>query len=184
MAETLWMTFCPGSTACLPEWLVQRLRHTVFSLCPSVSVSSRHGNGTGQRQGRGGAGWGTVEEWLQRLPSAMCSKVLTGGSVLLMNYLCRVTLLQRWQQLNPRVGWQTMLILPTLSSSPSLHILSPKIGPPGHPVDALVQLTLLFVVGEGEAGVSTALKSQAPWKCSMDPTCLQSTLVLFLHFRC
>ena len=29
-------------------------------------------------------------------------------------------------------------------------------------MDALIQLTLLFVVGEDEAGVSTALKSQAP----------------------
>lgn len=29
-------------------------------------------------------------------------------------------------------------------------------------MDALVQLTLLFVVGEDEAGVSAALKSQTP----------------------
>ena len=146
----------------------QRPHHTVSSLCPSVSVSSCQGGGAGGR--------GTVEEWLQRLPSAICSKVLTGGSVLLMSYLCRVTSLQRWQQLNPRVGWQTILILPILSSPPSLHIVSPKNWPsrtrygcPG-PVHAVVCCGRGRGRGESCSEISGSLKvlhgSHMPAKCS------------------
>lgn len=183
MAETLWMTFCPGSTACLPEWLVQRLTHCIFSLSFCVCLS-RHGNGTGQRQGRGGCWWGTVEKWLQRLPSAMCSKVLTGGSVLLMNYLCRVTLLQRWQAVKPTCG------MADDANSPYSVLFSfpPHIVPKLALQDTLWMPCPIFsyclLWERAEAGVSTAWISGS-WKCSMDPTCLQSTLlVLFLHFRC
>ena len=123
-----------------------------FLLCLSLAVMAV------------GRGRGAVEEWLQRLPSAMCSKVLTGGSVLLISYLCRVTSLQRWQQLNPRVGWQTMLILPILSSPPSLHIVSPKNWPsrtpygcPG-PAHAVVCCGRGWGRGESCSEISGSLK--------------------------
>lgn len=179
IAETLWTAFSPGSPVCLLAWLVAETppRHiSCLSLRVWPFLAEMVGGGVGV----------AAEEWLQRLPRAVHSKVLTGGSVLLLSYLCRVTSLQRWQQLKPCVWWEIMLVLTTLSSPPSLHTLYPRSQPSRWPVHVPLQLTRWLVVGKDKARVSAARKSQAPCKCSTEPepARLQSTLVLFSHFRC
>lgn len=112
MAETEWHSVLFYSLSA--RVVGAETRHTVFSLCPSVSVSQPCSNGTGQLQGRGvgKAGRNDCKAGL-----AMCRRP-NWYSVFTDELSCRVTLLQRWQQLNPRCGMADGVNSPTLSSSP------------------------------------------------------------------